>query len=481
MFFQSFLVFLLIIVYYIDINIILVSADSDVVYYIISEDLFVIVGEHIGKDEYIIIPDQTTAKFLGFLPEDQVESLGDVNRKLKRKGSIHSRIYDSNLSPIEMFKKDINYFNNLLFSMQSLIIEESVEIINNSFQYLCIYPYDQTNILIIQIETNHNKFYDNSFFRLKGLNNLNNQLSHMTTMTSNIDNNLCIQNIRLIPIIQSELIITFDWLLDCKYGNKQRSTMGIAMIKNYHNNFEIESASLILPPLSINSNERIGWMPFHFQGKLYFIQSLLPFTIIIVESLPKSISDTSHSLFYPIKMKSSIKVYETKILSQHECSDDGIPYIFPNIYPSTPAIWIRNQFLAFYKAETQQNTTIFDYYEGYPLPNDIQMKHSSFGVFTFTNSTPFHKENEHHKVFKLDAISPWPITTKEFESYDNGLDLTPLSFWLEDDIGIPVKEGIEKIPTNTLLALSLGYNEEKTIVVRMNLDRLLNSLRILEC
>lgn len=101
------------------------------------------------------------------------------------------------------------------------------------------------------------------------------------------------------------------------------------------------------------------------------------------------------------------------------------------------------------------------------------------GAYVFSDEIPF----------KLIAISPWPIVHESFVprithqfSANGGTVVFPMTIWLEDEVTkqyiIPEEEN--NSPTTNVM-IGMGFNDEIPLVLKLNLNRLLNSLRELNC
>lgn len=56
-----------------------------------------------------------------------------------------------------------------------------------------------------------------------------------------------------------------------------------------------------------------------------------------------------------------------------------------------------------------------------------------------------------------------------------------MSCYLEDEFGIPILDSFEKNPTTTNLVVIAGIGDRKTFLFKLNLNRLLGSLQLVNC
>lgn len=204
---------------------------------------------------------------------------------------------------------------------------------------------------------------------------------------------------------------------------------------------------------------------------LYFIDFIQPLKIVHIEKK----SHMNKNLLPGYEL--STNYYH--VVSMEEC-DSLKPSAFGHLRGGTPALYIRDRYLAFYHtAGSDIMSRLFDI--------DFKMEYT-FGAYTFSNKKPF----------KLTAISPHPITTPDLLTsiellsemklrarnpyLKHYLVVFPMTFYLETIHGRPLLHGEEEEdPLTTRVVLTMGKYDTDTYVVKLNLNHLLHSLMPLDC
>lgn len=199
-----------------------------------------------------------------------------------------------------------------------------------------------------------------------------------------------------------------------------------------------------------------NWSPFQYNQKLHFVYSINPLVIMtfndsfIAKPVVYQSEEFIASLVYPV--------------SHTNCLPKEYVWMFGTYRGGTPALLVRGQYLAFLHAKSSHQ--MFLHTTGFYV----------IGAYTFTN---------YNNSFILTAISSRPITHESFmidELYNRYLVVFPLVYYLEDKNGNEIVEGQEeRDPETTNIVLVVGLNDADTIILRLHLNTLLDSLFPITC
>lgn len=460
-------------------------SESPFCLYVQKTKQYVLIGDSIGNDSYITLPNKQVAIYFGFTQEDKIHDLQLLSKTIHEIMKLPNRssIINKN-NTIEMFYNDMNYYNNILYYITPLILENQSYILEHSNLDSIVLAIDKEYIIRYDRVTRNNN--NNNIKPIESLQLYMTSYHHMNQLYNIIQihyNNeyhilelfKYIEHYRILLLNNMNIFISFTLFITTTSRN-YIDTIGFVMTKVIENELTISLPIILTLEHKNNTIQSIKSSDigiFEYNNRIMFIHTLHP---LQVNEIPMNdsyeIINTSEYFIH-----SNIHGILPKLISHSECYDDFLPMkLYPNVFASTPLVLLMNQYyLGFYRAKTNGNKNLFDGYEGYPIPRNRHDRLWSIGAYLISNTIPF----------QLLRISPWPITSKLFESDEYGLDLRPTHFWFEDmnekfisnaNISINHKNWKE-----TFIRLSVSHNDQHVILLKLNLYELIASLRILEC
>eukprot|EP01035_Chromulina_nebulosa_P020000 gene20000-25973_t len=222
---------------------------------------------------------------------------------------------------------------------------------------------------------------------------------------------------------------------------------------------------------NLQSGFEKNWSPFNYkQNQIFFIQSFQPFTVY---RLDQPNSRNSKNLVYtynpPRFEPLSYKAQSVDLVSKVDCP--AFTSYFGKIRGGTPALLVRGEYLAFYHT----------YEPGHGhLSTILPDNHFYYfiGAYTFTTDPPF----------KVTSFSRFPISHETFIPgiYKVGKQQALITFavsyiLINKDGGVILEGQDEDDHHTTTVVLTIGVRDSHTIVAKINLNELLDSLKPIVC
>lgn len=455
------------------------------IYFIESIRSYIVINGNIDQYQYLVLPDRNTAYLLGYEFNHKCKSFLDIPLIKSKSNSfteishINKREYDTtiNLSDFDLYIQDMNYYNKIVYDLEPLVINEKSQLISYSRKNSVFYPFDSIHYFSIHLD----KFtHDRSTYTYHFTDSLDDyQFGENFKVNSKNMLYFCLDEFRLLKVDENTMLITYNVFIECTITGP--TTIGFSTLNKLEVNedfnktdiFELSRPTLLMFKPRIHSIH--NWMPFQYLNKTLFLASIEPFMVYKYDPTLLDVTNdyeiqsptATHTLMY--------SGVEVSMFSNHSCINSReIPRVFPIINPTTPILYIRGFYLGFYQGKLISKN-LFNSFPGYHMKSAIVKNQHSFGAFTF-------QLNKNDMKFKLTSISSLPIVSELFQVNEKGLEVNPLTFWLEnnnEEIVMPGESEDDEEFTN--IVLGVGYNGHKTIILKMNLNELLASLRPLNC
>eukprot|EP01035_Chromulina_nebulosa_P020001 gene20001-25974_t len=282
---------------------------------------------------------------------------------------------------------------------------------------------------------------------------------------------------RLLQLPNGDIFIVYTAILDTGFSAVNKA--GYRILKktgksNGKTTFTLSDQTVLYKD-DIMSNLKSGfeknWTPFNYKDdQIFFIQSFQPF---IVYKLDKPSRSNSLSLEYHFQSTSiepiSYKGQSVQLVSSVDCPEFST--YFGKVRGGTQAMLVRGQYFALYHT----------YEPGHGhLSTILPDNHFYYfiGAYTFTTDPPF----------RVTSFSRFPISHDSFVPgiYKVGKQQALLSFALSyvliNKDGTVILEGEdEDEPHSTTVVLTIGVRDTHTIVAKINLNELLDSLKPIVC
>lgn len=466
---------------------------SGMAVYIRETDNFYLVQAH----EYRLLPDVNVAKYFAWngYSINKISQLVDVvnsyfNKddsgynmiKLKqpKEGKpFPTRSFASKLRGFELYKEDIRYYNTMISGYPEPLLKYELTLPEAGQFNAAIIPYDHGFLLAAQ--------------QRESLKNDSMEISFINRNFSDTSNRTVIPQVfrpvsryierdpRFLMLPHDNVLISFTVYCvqlgkNGDKGGRHTPWMGMRVLSHQYqmSDYHISTSLLLVNNDKLSpgvSNQRKHWAPFIYKKRLLFVHSIEPMQVMEVDEkmTPKNITIKNPYL----NTNEVVYGLETSLKCSTNCANfDKLNFTSP-LRGGTPAFLVRNQYLAFYHMSTAHNKVppIFENYKEYK--GFSVFAHYAIGAYTFNSDKPF----------RLQSISRWPITHEMFvprqENKKVSLIILPITFWLENADGtiIDFHGEDEKEESTTIVKIVLGLHDSETVVMSMNLDRLLASLK----
>lgn len=376
-----------------------------------------------------------------------------------------SKLHSMRDLPAKSFNNSLlYYYNSILYELTPLIIK--FEKFPSSGINNAVIPFDNKYLVVYK---EHNSYSNNSLNSTVYFNLFNDLKDEKPTMRIMQISNECTEDHRLFQLNKTSILISSTVLVGCD----SFPVIGMQILTKYDNEKYSLSPLAVLPIGERRAKSCKNWGAFILNGKLYFVNIVLPLSIVKAPQIPFNLKDVK----VPIDTRSrnpkfSIMkgVYVSK-LNSIDCHDEN-SYDLYGLRGGTPAIRVNDQYLSFGHGKIISDIGKITTMNLNQLSSGVVY---SLYAYTFkhldTNS------------FRLTGKSAWPITHPDLHYFSRkGIIVFPLSIWLVDATsGETLINPKSVIVSSTLIKVSAGINDVDTIVMTFRLDEVLNSLLPLKC